>query len=262
MKSDTERFVELMGRPESDVDLAEAALLIAAHAKPGLVVDEWLSRLDSIAATCPAADLDGLRRHLFETLGFRGNTTSYDDPRNSYLDDVLERRTGIPITLSLVAIEVGRRVGVPLVGVGLPGHFVVKHAAVPPVLLDPFGGGRQLDLDECAELVGRVYGQPVEITPDMVAEVGTFAMLARMLANLRQLFLATGDAVDAEWVVRLRVAIPGVDPAERLVLGRIQAALGRYDDAAATFDGAIAGLRGEERVRVESHALQARARLN
>ena len=120
----TARFAELMARDESAVPLDEGALLVAAHAHPGLNLDEWLVRLDELAAAAPDEPA-ALAHHLFVTEGFAGNRVDYSDPRNSLLDDVIDRRLGIPITLSILMIEVGRRIGVPVHGVGMPGHFLV-----------------------------------------------------------------------------------------------------------------------------------------
>src|SRR5256885_16075663 len=121
----TGRFAELVNGLEAALPLDEAGLLIAAHAKPELDVGEQLARFDALADRVGEPTLDGLRRLLFRDLGFAGNEDDYFDPRNSYLDDVLERRTGIPISLAVVMMEVGRRVGVPLSGVSMPGHFLV-----------------------------------------------------------------------------------------------------------------------------------------
>jgi hypothetical protein len=116
----TERFRALVHGPEVSLPLDEAALLIAAHAEPGLDLDAELARLDELAAGVANPTLDGLRRHLFGELGFRGADHDYDDPRNSYLHVVVERRVGIPISLSVLLMEVGRRIGVPLAGCPCP----------------------------------------------------------------------------------------------------------------------------------------------
>jgi len=139
------RFADLVALPDDEIPLDEAALLIAAQARPELDVGAELGRLDELAGGCGEATLDGLAQHLFTDLGFHGNTEHYQDPDNSYLDQVLERRVGIPIALSVVTMEVGRRLGVALDGVGMPGHFLVRHRADPATFLDPFDHGRRLD---------------------------------------------------------------------------------------------------------------------
>lgn len=257
----TARFQRLVQGSEAGVRLDEGALLVAAHAYPGLDVDAELARLDELAATCPA-DFDGLRTHLFGTLGFRGNAEDYGDPRNSYLNDVLDRRVGLPITLSVLVLEVGRRLGVPLVGIGLPGHFVVRHEAVPRVLLDPFECGRLLTPEDCAERVEAIYGPAVAFAPAMLQPVGTRAILARMLANLKQRFTLTGDVVGAEWALRLRTAIPEVDPRELGELAGAQAAIGRFKAAAETLEGMAAQLPEDAAAKAVARARRLRARLN
>jgi regulator of sirC expression with transglutaminase-like and TPR domain len=259
MADATARFLTLV--ESDDVRLDEGALLIAAHAYPRLDVDGELSRLDDLAASCPR-DLEGLRRYLFGDLGFRGNDEDYGDPRNSYLNDVLERRMGIPITLSIVAIEVGRRVGVPLAGVGLPGHFLVRHEAVPPLLLDPFNGGHALSIEDCEALVHRLYEDRVAFTPALLAPVDNRAILGRMLNNLRQTFQRRGDSASAAWVLRLRAGIPGTGARELGEMATAQAALGRYEEAAGTLDRLAVLLPMEEGDKARAHGQLLRSRLN
>jgi len=109
----TERFAAAVAAPAGEMRLDVAAFCLAAHARPGVDVDVQCARLDRLAQGCPTPTFDGMRGYLFETLGFRGNTRDYGDPENSFLDSVLERRLGIPISLAVVMMEVGRRVGVP-----------------------------------------------------------------------------------------------------------------------------------------------------
>src|SRR4051794_30579999 len=203
------RFAELVQGDEDAIPLDEAALLIAAHAYPDLDVAAERGRLDALAARCPGDELDVLLEYLFGELGFTGNRHEYYDPRNSFLNEVVDRRLGIPITLAVVTMEVGRRIGVPLLGVGMPGHFLVRYG---PVVIDPFTGGRRLSEDDCRNLLAATGG--VELDQSFLAPVGTRAILARMLANLKQVYLQAGDTRSLEWVVALRTAIPGVDPAE------------------------------------------------
>ncbi len=123
----TAQFAELVKGPESELPLDRAALLIAAHADPALDVDAELAGLDAFADACPERTFEGWRRYLFEELGFTGAVEDYYDPANSFLNEVLTRRTGLPISLSVLGIEVGRRLGLELVGVGMPGHFLLQH---------------------------------------------------------------------------------------------------------------------------------------
>ena len=147
-----ERFVATVARPAVSVPLDEATLCIAAHAEPSVDVDGYLRRLDAVAEGVRAPTLDGLVSHLFSTLRFTGNRRHYYDPRNSFLNHVLDRRIGIPITLSVVVMEVGRRIGVPVAGVGMPGHFLVRDKVDPDVFVDPFDRGQLLDAVGCRQL--------------------------------------------------------------------------------------------------------------
>jgi regulator of sirC expression with transglutaminase-like and TPR domain len=227
------RWRDLITRPEADVPLDEAALLIAAHADPDLDVPSQLGRLDDIAASVGPADIDAVCVLVFETLGLRGDTRTYDDPQNSYLDKVLDRRLGIPISISVLLMEIGRRCDVPLVGVGMPGHFLVRDPAHPELLIDAFSGGKRLDRAACAGLLRSVTGAGVDLPDALLASVGTHAIVARMLANLDHSFRRRGNTEAIRWVTRLRGAIPGQSLAEHLALADGLVALGCFEDAAA-----------------------------
>jgi regulator of sirC expression with transglutaminase-like and TPR domain len=202
----TDRFALLLEQPAASIPLDEMAFLIAAHAHPGLDVGAQLARLDDLAARCPDPTRDGVLAHLFKDEGFRGNDADYYDPENSMLDTVLDRRTGIPITLSVVLIEVARRVGVTLVGVGAPGHFLVGDPS-ERLLIDAFNGGRLLQGDPSAEQAGPV------------------AIVSRMLGNLKGIYLQKGDVESLRWVIRLRVLLPDAPASERTELKRLLAHL-------------------------------------
>ncbi len=148
----TERFAAAVARPAGEMRLDVAAFCLAAHARPDLDVDDQCAELDGLAERCPAPTFDAMRRYLFETLGFRGNTRDYGDPENSFLDSVLRRRLGIPISLAVVMMEVGRRIGAPVHGVGMPGHFLVMDASRDGVWCDPFHGGALYDIEGCRRL--------------------------------------------------------------------------------------------------------------
>jgi regulator of sirC expression with transglutaminase-like and TPR domain len=218
-----------MGRPEAEIPLDESALLIAATADPKLDVADQLARLDALAAGVGAVDTEGVCHLLFDTLAVRGDEQTYDDPRNSYLNQVLDRRLGIPITLSVLLIEIGRRCGVPLEGVGMPGHFLVRDPRQPDRLIDAFSGGRRLDHASCARLL---QGSEIDLVPGMLATVGSRTILARMLANLDHSFRRRLDQPGMRWVTRLRTAIPGLPPADRMACADTLASLGCYDEAA------------------------------
>jgi regulator of sirC expression with transglutaminase-like and TPR domain len=190
-------FARAVERPDEQIELARAALLIAAAEHPDLGVDAYLGRLAALAEAAEpvrrAGDdlgrLHRLREHLFEELGFAGDRDNYFDPRNSHLNEVLNRRLGIPITLSLVLIEVGRRLGLVMEGIGLPGHFITgARVAGEQVLLDPFNRGALLTAESCRELVSQALGRPVRLQPEHFAPISNRQFLARMLANLKGVY--------------------------------------------------------------------------
>ncbi len=208
-------FARALRAPDSQIDLARAALLIAEIEHPSLRIDEYLGALDRLAAGSgarrvedPLHRLHRLREYLFEEEGFRGNAEAYDDPWNSCLNDVLDRRLGIPITLSLVLIEVGRRVGLEIAGIGLPGHFVVSAlVGGEAVLLDPFNGGTMLTRDSCAKLVAGALGRRVRLRAEHLAPVTKRQLLIRMLSNLKAIYWRQEEWTKALAVVeRLLVA--------------------------------------------------------
>ena len=196
--------------------LAEGALWIAAEAHPDLDVQHWLGRLDALGyraaeRIAPGMDVDraalAVGRLLFEEEGFRGNTEDYYDPRNSFLDDVLDRRLGIPISLSVVYVAVAARAGLEAGGVGLPGHFVVRaerHGRRR--LLDPFHGGALLDEAGCQTLIAQVRPGSGRLDPRWLEPVTTRQIFVRMLVNLKAIYSALGD-----WA-------RGLAAAERIVL--------------------------------------------
>ncbi|MEY2403551.1 MAG: hypothetical protein QOD38_1102 [Acidimicrobiaceae bacterium] len=259
----TARFEALVQGPEPAIPLDELTLLVAAHAEPGLDIGAWLVALDDIAARCADRSFAGVLRHLASE-GFGGNRGDYYDPRNSYLHHVIERRTGIPITLSVVMIELGRRLDVPIVGVGLPGHFLVRDGLDEHLFADPFDG-RLLDRDGCARAFADT--QPdVAFDESYLAPVGTRSIVARLLANLKGIHLARRDRRALAWVLGLRVTVPGVPLEERRELASALAADGRFLEAAAVLDrlGELAQAVGEAGIAedAERGATRLRARLN
>jgi hypothetical protein len=230
-----ERFIAAVNRPAAEVPLDVAALCIAAHAHPGIDVDEWIARLDELADGCPAPTFDALRAHLFERVGFTGNIDRYDDPENSFLDSVIARRLGIPITLSVLMIAIGRRLDVDVQGVGMPGHFLVVDAARGDVWCDPFHRGAELDADGCRRQFDLVYGGALAFQPSFLAPTPPHAIVSRMLANLERGKLAR-DPVQRAWMCGLHLEIPGISLSEQLELADQLAATGDVMRAAVEFD--------------------------
>ncbi len=235
----SERFAELVARPESEIPLDEGAFLIAAHARAALDVGRECARLDDFAAglaDAGVAGFDGLAGALFAgPAPFLGNTVDYGDPANSYLDAVLDRHLGIPITLSVLMIETGRRLGVPVVGVGMPGHFLARSGSDPSSFCDPFAGGVLLDAEGCAARFAEVTGGRTAFDPAFLQPVGPRAILARMLANLEQTFLQR-ERRHAVWAAQLELSIPGLAASRRRALAMLLGTLGRHTEAARELD--------------------------
>jgi regulator of sirC expression with transglutaminase-like and TPR domain len=230
------RWRQVVTRPEGEIPLDEAALLIAATADATVDVSVQLARLDDMAAQIGPAATGEVCRFVFETLGVRGDQKTYDDPRNSYLDQVLDRRLGIPISISVLIMEIARRCGVALEGVGMPGHFLLRDPGEPELLIDAFSGGRRLDRAACAELLRSVAGVDVQLLDDYLAPVGPRSILARMLANLDHSFRKRDDKEGLRWVTRLRAGIPGQPWADQIALADTFARLGCPDEAAALLE--------------------------
>jgi regulator of sirC expression with transglutaminase-like and TPR domain len=256
------RWAETIRRPEAEVPLDEAALLISACAQPQLDVDAQLHRLDRLAEGIGAADTASVCHLLFDQLGLRGDRDGYDEPANSYLDRVLDRRLGIPISLSVLLVEIGRRCGVRLEPVGMPGHFLVRDPADPEALLDPFDRGRRLDRAGAEQLLRLTTGEDARLTPEKLATTGTHTILARMLANLDRSFERRRDRASLAWVCDLRLELPQAALGDRLQLAMRLGALGRFHVAATVLEETATVQPEETRDRLLREALSLRARLN
>lgn len=196
-----ERFVELAALPDDQIALDEAALWVAAEEYPGLDVPGYLEELDALADAARerlsgAGDLTEriarINRFLFVEAGFQGDRDNYYDPRNSYLNDVLERRRGIPITLSLVYLSITGRLGLSVRGVGFPGHFLLKWLGDPETLIDPFEG-KPLSVEDCERRL-QAMGPGMLLQPEVhLRSASPREILARLLGNLKQIFLSLGD---------------------------------------------------------------------
>jgi regulator of sirC expression with transglutaminase-like and TPR domain len=218
-----ERFEDVVGRPV--VPLDEAAMLLGAPGSPELDVDAQLTRLDDLAAELKPPTLDGLRSTLFASGRFVGNTAEYYDIENSYLHRVLDRGLGIPISLSVLAIEVGRRAGVPLAGVGMPGHFIVRDKVDPDVFVDPFHRGREISVADCQVRFRRDAPPGAVWTDDYLAPVEPTAIIYRMLGNMLAISRQTRNLQLLVPFLRMRSALPGATDNDRNELERVSAQL-------------------------------------
>jgi regulator of sirC expression with transglutaminase-like and TPR domain len=218
-------------------DLGRAALEIARLEYPDLDPEQYLRRLDGFAeavrsrvaaASAPQDAAAEVTAYLFTECGFRGNTDDYYDPRNSFLNDVLERKVGIPISLSVLVIEIAARLDLDVAGVGFPGHFLVRVAgSAGPVLLDPFFGGRAIGRDEMLQRLRAFYsagGGPAgenlqRVLPQVLQTTGATGILGRMLANLLRIYLERGDHARALETVELMLVLTPDAPDQLRVRG-------------------------------------------
>lgn len=230
----------IAGSSEDEIDLARAALLIAATEYPSLNIERELYRLSVLADGVahrleedndPLFALNTLSEYLFDELGFKANHDDYYDPRNSFLNEVLERRLGIPITLSLVYLEVGKRVGVPLMGIGMPGHFLVKHRDVSDLFVDPYHNGVLLSIEECKNRLTQVTQGSVRWDAGHLQSIGGREFVARILRNLKAVYLQKRDYTRVlNTIDRLLVFQPQASQ-ERRDRGVVNYRLGNYQQA-------------------------------
>lgn len=201
MTPQAERFRQIVAGPDDEINLAEAALLIASEEYPDLDIAAYLARLDAMAATLkrrlradisPADTIVALNRFLFDEHGFTGNAADYYDPRNSFLNEVLDRKRGIPLTLALVYMEISRRIGLPVQGVSFPAHFLVKcRLREGTVVLDPYAKGISLSLDDLRQRIKSLRdGEelPQSSITEMLATASNKDILVRMLRNLKGIY--------------------------------------------------------------------------
>lgn len=235
-------FEQLVRKPEADINLAEAALVLASDEYPTLDVARYLAQLDAMANALaarlppqrdPQATVRVLNDYLFRELHFVGNQWDYYDPRNSYLNDVLERRTGLPITLSLVYLELAKRTQLPIYGVGLPGHFIVKwQDERTRILIDAFDRGAVLDERAVEAKVRETFDPQARFQPEWLKAVGAKYILTRMLYNLKAAFLYRDNYARA-WQVVDKLLILDPRSADNIRdMGLISLRIGAYRQAA------------------------------
>lgn len=184
---------------DNEIDLGKAALYIAQEEYDNFDSADYIKIMDDLAAKIqerlpseryPLRVIQTINQYLYDELGYKGNTDDYYDPRNSFLNDVIERRTGIPITLSVVYLEIARRLDFPMVGINMPGHFLIRpEFQNAGIFIDAFNQGEILFEQDCAERLKQMYGHPVPMEPSLIESVGTKQILARILTNLKFIYL-------------------------------------------------------------------------
>lgn len=198
-----QNFCQEINQPDAQIDLASAALYIAQEEYPNLEVDAYLNALDVMAGEAeerlpveryPLRVIQCLNQYFYEDLGYTGNARDYYDPRNSFLNDVIDRRTGIPITLALVYLEVARRLDFPMVGIGMPGHFLIRpEFEEAGIFVDAFNRGEILFEQDCEARLAQIYAQQVQLLPSFLEPVSRKQLLARLLTNLKMIYLNRKD---------------------------------------------------------------------
>ncbi|HVF27621.1 MAG TPA: tetratricopeptide repeat protein [Pyrinomonadaceae bacterium] len=238
------RFARLALRPDREFNVAEVALLVAAEDDPRCDVGRCLALLDEWGGEAQtrlgdergAARIAAFNSFMFEELGFTGNQQNYYDPRNSFLNQVLERRTGIPITLSIVYREVARRAGLSAVGVGFPGHFLVRVAEgfSEGLLVDPFNRAI-VDEQDCQEWLDDMYGAQVPLTAEHLRTATPREIIIRLLGNLKGIYAGAHLHRRALAVVERILLLAPQAFDERRDRGAVLAQLGRYAEAVTDF---------------------------
>ena len=251
------RFQRLVGRPDPLIDLGEVCACIAEESAPGLGAERLGGELDAIAERVRAhlaeplrgeawpdagirtagelaAILAALHRELYSELGLRGAPRDAWEPRHCFPGDVLELRRGLPISLGVIELEVGWRLGLPLFGIGLPGHFVV--GGPDGLVLDPYHGGRRLTLEDCETLVLEATGRELAVSRGVMRPATRREIVARILGNLRGIYLSRREWGNAIWVLELLVLLEPHDPGLRRDRALLYGRAGRFSDAVRGLD--------------------------
>jgi len=236
-----QHFQEMMQRPDAEIDLARTALLVAAENDPSLDVDAEMARLETWARELgrriepewnSLQRLARLRTFMYEDLGFKGDVRGYYSPANSLLHSVMTRRLGIPLTLSILFMEIGWRIGVPFEGVGFPGHFLVRLTGEPgDLLLDPYDHGASVHEEDCRRMIELTTGGTVPYDPSMIRSLGKRDMIARLLFNLKVACLKAGDDKGALSAVERLLLLHPDEPPELRDRGLLLYRMDRYREA-------------------------------
>ncbi len=254
------KFSSLAELPDEKIDLVDAALLIAGISYPRLNETVYRRYLSELAgrlrnrlnkADGPVVMIEKLNRILFEEEGFRGNRHNYFDPDNSYINRVVDRKLGIPITLSLIYTEVGKRAGMNLSGISLPVHFIValSHES-GRILIDPFNQGEIRSEEECRTMVRRRMGETNDFDTRQLNPAGPKEILIRMLRNLKAIYLENHNDMKAFQMLHWILTLDPGSGAELRERGLLYEALGNTDRAAKDLERYIALSPGEETERI------------
>jgi regulator of sirC expression with transglutaminase-like and TPR domain len=239
-------FKELVTLPDNAIPLAEAALLMACEEYPQLELSPYLDKLDEMAGLAnqdirpgdsPFEAVQKINTVLFGTLGFRGNADNYYDPRNSFFNDVIDRRLGIPITLSTVYLEVSRRLNLPIAGVGLPGHFLVKYTdGEREFFMDPYNKGEILTREDCQRMIKELHGGAMEFSERFLGRATNRQILSRMLNNLKLIYLKAQAFDKSLAIVDMMILADPEDPEQHRDRGLLRLQLRQFEGASGDLD--------------------------
>ena len=257
-------FQQLVTLPDAGIPLAETALIIACEEYPQLELNPYLEVLDQIAEAArrkcspsgsPMETVEQINTVLFEMYKFHGNTDDYYDPRNSFFNDVLDRRVGIPITLSTVYIEVARRLNFPIDGVGMPGHFLVKYSdRREEFFVDPFNQGQILSREDCRAKLHDLYGDALEFNDRLLARSTNRQILWRMLNNLKDIYVK-GHVIDrCLSIVDMMLMVDSEDLTQFRDRGLLRMQLRQFDGAGRDLEHYLQhSPNAEDREEIEDH---------
>ncbi|MBD2363959.1 SirB1 family protein [Anabaena minutissima FACHB-250] len=236
-------FYQEIQHSDEHIDLAKAALYIAKEEYPYIDIEEYLNVLDTMAeevqerlpsSRYPLRIIQTINEYLYDDLGFDGNQSNYYDPCNSFLNDVIDQRTGIPITMALVYLEIARRIDFPMAGIGMPGHFLIRPA-IPDmeIFVDAFNRGEVMFAQDCQERLNQMFQQNVTLRPEFLATVSKRQFLGRILANLKYIYLRQQQLEKSLAVVeRILLLFPHATSEVR-DRGLLNYQLGNYSEAKA-----------------------------
>jgi regulator of sirC expression with transglutaminase-like and TPR domain len=262
-------FQQLVTLPDAGIPLAETALIIACEEYPQLELSPYIEILDAIAGSVsqnlnasdsPIETVRKINAVLYEAYGFRGNTGDYYDPRNSFFNDVLERRMGIPITLSVVYIEVAKRVNFPIAGVGMPGHFLVKYSDHrEEFFIDAFDQGQILTREDCRKRLMNHYGDSLEFNDQLLARSTNRQIVWRMLNNLKDIYVK-GHAIDkCLSMVDMMLAVDSEDLTQFRDRGLLRMQLRQFDGAGRDLEHYLKHApTAQDRAEIENHVKELR----
>lgn len=227
---------DLFSVEEEKINLALGALTVARTEYPNLDPSTYLRKLEEMGEQAKTniteeeapERIRKLNRLLFDELGFHGASDSYYDPRNSFLNDVLDRRTGIPITLSIVYMEVAKRIGLKIDGVGFPGHFIVRYAVKPyDIIIDPFNKGRFLTTDDLRQMLRNYFRGSVELQDEFLRPWGKREMMTRLLSNLQNVYLSEGNHGKLFPIVEMIYALNWESPTAAIDFANLYVSVGK-----------------------------------